>query len=92
MKQHLADLYAAGTPLVLYYELAEPIEVELPYGINHTLPVWKDGMMYAESSQSSTPIVCTNAYYTNIRESVKKFIGDADSIYASTSGYNAHGT
>lgn len=91
-KQHLADLYAAGTPLVVYYELAEPIEVELPYGINHTLPVWKDGMMYAESSQSSTPIVCTNAYYTNIRESVKKFIGDADSIYASTSGYNAHGT
>lgn len=76
----------------LYFELAEPIEVELPYGINHTLPVWKDGMMYAESSQSSTPIVCTNAYYTNIRESVKKFIGDADSIYASTSGYNAHGT
>lgn len=78
--------------VLLYYELAEPIEVELPYGINHTLPVWKDGMMYAESSQSSTPIVCTNAYYTNIRESVKKFIGDADSIYASTSGYNAHGT
>lgn len=78
-------------PLEVYYELAEPIEVELPYGINHTLPVWKDGMMYAESSQSSTPIVCTNAYYTNIRESVKKFIGDADSIYASTSGYNAHG-
>lgn len=78
--------------VLLYYELAEPIEVELPYGINHILPVWKDGMMYAESSQSSTPIVCTNAYYTNIRESVKKFIGDADSIYASTSGYNAHGT
>lgn len=91
-EQHLAELYAAGTPLVLYYELAEPIEVELQNGINHTLPVWKDGMMYAESSQSSTPIVCTNAYYTNIRESVKKFIGDADSIYASTSGYNAHGT
>lgn len=81
--------FVSGTPI--YYELAEPIEVELQYGINHTLPVWKDGMMYAESSQSSTPIVCTNAYYTNIRESVKKFIGDADSIYASTSGYNAHG-
>ena len=25
--------------VLLYYELAEPIEVELPYGINHTLPV-----------------------------------------------------
>lgn len=92
--QSLDDFKASleAKPLDVYYELAEPIEVELPYGINHTLPVWKDGMMYAESSQSSTPIVCTNAYYTNIRESVKKFIGDADSIYASTSGYNAHGT
>lgn len=90
-----ADIVAfkeAVRGLKLIYELAEPIEVELPHGINHTLPVWKDGMMYAESSQSSTPIVCTNAYYTNIRESVKKFIGDADSIYANTSGYNAHGT
>ena len=92
--QSLDDFKASlvAKPLDVYYELAEPIVVELQYGINHTLPVWKDGMMYAESSQSSTPIVCTNAYYTNIRESVKKFIGDADSIYASTSGYNAHGT
>ena len=42
-----ASFKAAMSGVMLYYELAEPIEVELPYGINHTLPVWKDGMMYA---------------------------------------------
>lgn len=53
LKQHLADLYAAGTPLVLYYELAEPIEVEYDEK-NLTYPVVAGGTEEAIASEPST--------------------------------------
>ena len=52
-KQHLADLYAAGTPLVVYYELAEPIEVEYDEK-NLTYPVVAGGTEEAIASEPSS--------------------------------------
>ena len=52
-KSHLAELYAAGTPLVLYYELAEPIEVEYDEK-NLTYPVVAGGTEEAIASEPST--------------------------------------
>ena len=53
LKQYLADLYAAGTPLVVYYELAEPIEVEYDEK-NLTYPVVAGGTEEAITSEPST--------------------------------------
>lgn len=52
-KAHLADLYTAGTPLVVYYELAEPIEVEYDEK-NLTYPVVAGGTEEAIASEPST--------------------------------------
>ena len=52
-KQFLADLYAAGTPLVIYYELAGPIEVEYDEK-NLTYPVVAGGTEEAIASEPST--------------------------------------
>lgn len=52
-KQHLADLYAAGTPLVVYYELAEPIEVEYDEK-SLTYPVVAGGTEEAIASEPSS--------------------------------------
>ena len=53
LKQYLAELYAAGTPLILYYELAEPIEVEYDEK-NLTYPVVAGGTEEAIASEPST--------------------------------------
>ena len=53
LKAHLAELYAAGTPLVVYYELAEPIEVEYDEK-NLTYPVVAGGTEEAIASEPST--------------------------------------
>ena len=53
LKQYLADLYAAGTPLVLYYELAEPIEVEYDEK-SLTYPVVAGGTEEAIAREPST--------------------------------------
>ena len=52
-KQHLADLYAQGNPLVVYYELADPIEVEYDEK-NLTYPVVAGGTEEAIASEPST--------------------------------------
>ena len=52
-KAHLADLYAAGTPLVVYYELAEPIEVEYDEK-SLTYPVIAGGTEEAIASEPSS--------------------------------------
>lgn len=53
LKQHLADLYAAGTPLVVYYELAEQIEVEYDEK-SLTYPVVAGGTEEAIASEPSS--------------------------------------
>lgn len=53
LKQYLAELYAAGTPLVVYYELAEPIEVEYDEK-SLTYPVVAGGTEEAIASESSS--------------------------------------
>lgn len=53
LKQHLADLYAQGNPLTIYYELAEPIEVEYDEK-NLTYPVVAGGTEEAIVSEPST--------------------------------------
>lgn len=53
LKQYLAELYAAGTPLVLYYELAEPIEVEYDEK-SLTYPVVAGGTEEAIASEPSS--------------------------------------
>ena len=53
LKQYLAELYTAGTPLVVYYELAEPIEVEYDEK-NLTYPVVAGGTEEAIASEPSS--------------------------------------
>lgn len=52
-KAHLADLHAAGTPLVVYYGLDTPIEVEYDEK-NLTYPVVAGGTEEAIASEPST--------------------------------------
>ena len=52
-KAHLADLYAQGNPLVVIYELAEPIEVEYDEK-SLTYPVVAGGTEEAIASEPST--------------------------------------
>ena len=63
-KSHLADLYAAGTPLIVYYELTEPIEVEYDEK-NLTYPVIAGGTEEAIASEPSTPMRASITYGSN---------------------------
>lgn len=60
-KSHLADLYTAGTPLVVYYELAEPIEVEYDEK-SLTYPVVAGGTEEAIASEPSTVFLADIGY------------------------------
>lgn len=53
-KAHLADLYAAGTPLVVYYELAEPVEDIFDKPLNLTYTVINGGTETSLATENST--------------------------------------
>ena len=63
-KAHLADLYAQGNPLVVYYELSEPVEVEYDEK-NLTYPVIAGGTEEAIASEPSTPMRASITYGSN---------------------------
>lgn len=81
-KAHLAELYAAGTPLVVYYELAEPIVEELP-PINAEYKVWGNGTENNVAEGDSTPLIADVVYgldaYTTIKMN-KSNIGNLASL------------
>ena len=53
-KSHLAELYAAGTPLVVYYELAEPVEDIFEKPLNLTYTVINGGTETSLATENST--------------------------------------
>lgn len=53
-KSHLADLYAAGTPLVVYYELSEPVEDIFDKPLNLTYTVINGGTETSLATENST--------------------------------------
>ena len=53
-KAHLADLYAQGNPLVLYYELAEPVEDIFEKPLNLTYTVINGGTETSLATENST--------------------------------------
>ena len=61
-KQHLADLYAAGTPLVVYYELAEPVEDIFEKPLNLTYTVINGGTETSLATENSTQFEGSIAY------------------------------
>lgn len=61
-KSHLADLYAAGTPLVVYYELAEPVEDIFEKPLNLTYTVINGGTETSLATENSTQFEGSIAY------------------------------
>lgn len=61
-KSHLAELYAAGTPLVLYYELAEPVEDIFEKPLNLTYTVINGGTETSLATENSTQFEGSIAY------------------------------
>lgn len=53
-KAHLADLYAQGNPLVVYYELAEPVEDIFEKPLNLTYTVINGGTETSLATENST--------------------------------------
>ena len=53
-KQHLADLYAQGNPLVVYYELSEPVEDIFEKPLNLTYTVINGGTETSLATENST--------------------------------------
>lgn len=53
-KSHLADLYAQGNPLVVYYELAEPVEDIFEKPLNLTYTVINGGTETSLATENST--------------------------------------
>lgn len=54
LKKYLRDLYNSGDPVVIYYELAEPVVYELDKNLN--LEVYKD-KTYISSNNSIQPVI-----------------------------------
>ena len=61
-KQHLADLYAQGNPLVVYYELAEPVEDIFDKELNLTYTVINGGTETSLATENSTQFEGSIAY------------------------------
>ena len=61
-KQHLADLYAQGNPLVLFYELAEPVEDIFEKPLNLTYTVINGGTETSLATENSTQFEGSIAY------------------------------
>ena len=61
-RQHLADLYAAGTPLVVYYELSEPVEDIFEKPLNLTYTVINGGTETSIATENSTQFEGSIAY------------------------------
>lgn len=74
-KKYLRDLYNSGDPVVIYYELAEPVVYELDKDLN--LEVYKD-KTYISSNNSIQPIISckapvdVQATISNLRENNKE--------------------
>lgn len=91
-KSHLAELYAAGKPLVVIYELATPIEYELPDDIQIELPALQGSTISLETKNdtdgaiSTAPLNATIAYRKNIKKSVRDILGSMDNWYMRTYG------
>ena len=61
-KAHLADLYAHGNPLVLYYELSEPVEDIFEKPLNLTYTVINGGTETSLATENSTQFEGSIAY------------------------------
>ena len=61
-KAHLADLYAQGNPLVIYYELAEPVEDIFEKPLNLTYTVINGGTETSLATENSTQFEGSIAY------------------------------
>ena len=61
-KAHLAELYAQGTPLVVYYELAEPVEDIFEKPLNLTYTVINGGTETSLATENSTQFEGSIAY------------------------------
>ena len=61
-KAHLADLYAQGNPLVVYYELAEPVEDIFEKPLNLTYTVINGGTETSLATENSTQFEGSIAY------------------------------
>lgn len=98
-KAHLAELYAQGNPLEVIYETDTPIEYDLPYDLDLTLPVrngstislQKDGMDAKDRAKEvghpvTAPLNATIAYYTNSKKAVRDILGSMDSWTVKTYG------
>lgn len=74
-KKYLRDLYNSGNPVVIYYELAEPVVYDLDKDLN--LEVYKD-KTYISSNNSIQPIISckapvdVQATISNLRENNKE--------------------
>lgn len=71
-KSHLADLKAAGNPLTVYFELAEPI-VTTYDELNLTSRVWRNGMeeIIVPEGKESSPISADVIYQINAFKTIK---------------------
>lgn len=61
-KSHLAQLYTAGTPLKVYYELAEPVEDEFDKPLNLAYTVLNGGTETSIAAENSTQFEGNIAY------------------------------
>ena len=62
LKAHLADLYAQGNPLVVYYELSEPVEDIFDKPLNLTYTVINGGTETSLATENSTQFEGSIAY------------------------------
>ncbi|MCQ2299693.1 MAG: hypothetical protein MJZ81_06180 [Bacteroidales bacterium] len=89
-KQHLAELYAAGTPLIVYYELAEPVAVSYAdtpqsFGVERYLDIEtaSGGREWIEGEEDSAPMVADIRYnidYTSAVDRLHDEVGVAGDL------------
>lgn len=72
-KQYLAAQHAAGTPVTLYYALAEPTEADIPAGTNNVYIVddWGTESWIHDASAMAAPVRVTLRYQRNLVDQVR---------------------